>query len=770
MRWAGATLLVACLLCTPALAQPPLTVAVLEFDVPEHAKGYADLRKGLQSMLTTDLTHIPALRLVERARLGALEKELALQRSGQIDPATASKLGKLIGASHLLAGSLTLAGGKMRLDARLFGVEKGEVLLAAEVTGPEEDFWDLEKALIKKVVKALAVRPTSRQRAAMTRVHTADLAAFRSFSQGIALFDAQKYRQATEALKSAVARDAEFQLAQLTLATYERLIAELKAKAAGIEVARVEMERAEQQQSASELGQVIARLMEVAQSKGAAKRMRRLTALYLLAAAYWGAAIGPHWQAMIRSEDGFARRRLAARFCQAYYTAALPHFPEVPLLIDGDFVGHLPRALATFDADLAKATKRLRRGSKGGQKERIEALLRNLKGPDEDQRQCLELDYRSQVQQMARHYALGLKLLPKSKSAKEDSLNAKTRRNGRYGPPSYWWRGRFALRVARALRRVLEVGESTRLFAKVSEALEDPKALRRVAHEIASNKRIAGLLAEHPEAPHLREALLLSDDPGHAARGARGLVGPKLGQGWKHRLNAARKLPRREGVRFIDVGAHRVFMFSTSGYLSSGRRSDLRQTESLRYAAGRGGHGLKTNVLIVDGLRRDEVDLGFELRYGYPRDFEAAGDVLSVARGLDLRRRPVAGVLFGIRDLDRWAQREIRGRLQEGRAESRAYGVLVSGEKVALVRLTRKATRGGGQNRRPWRSEVLEAFPLEPSEGETLKVRVRVGAKKTTAQIGAQRLEFETPSERRGFYGVTFMGRGYVGLGDLKAR
>ncbi len=748
-----------------ASAADSLSVAVLEFDVPAQAKAYADLGKGLQSMLTTDLTNIPALRLVERARLSQVRAELKLNQTALVDPATAAKVGKLVGAGHLLAGSLTVVGGKMRLDVRLFSVARGEVLLAAEVTGPEEDFWELEKQLVKRVVAALPVKPTSRERAAMARVHTADLAAFRAFSQGISAFDAADYGRATKALRTALARDSEFRLAHLTLVEYERIIGELRAKASNIEAAQRDVKRAEHARGVTELDRVLGKLLALAATKGAGQRRRRLTALYLLAAGYWGIGdVGPHRRALARSEDRFARERLGARFCQAYYAEARPLFPKVPLFVDGAFVGHLPRTPKSFEADLAKATRRLEGGGMRG-RDRIEALLGNLKGPEAG-RACLEVDFRTEMRQLAEHYALGLKLLPRSKSAKEDSLTAAKPK--RYAPASYTWREKFGRRVAVALRRILEVGESTRMLAKLSARLREPDAIRRAAHEIAGNKAIAKVLAEHPEAPYLREMLLLVSDPAYyARRGAGGLTGAVPAQAWKVMINTERKLPAKE-LRFIDIGAHRVWLHSTAGYLSTGPRTDLRRADELRYAVSRGTFG-NTNVLLVDGVPRDDLEVSFEVRYRYPKDFTVAGDVASVAGGLDARRRPAVGVLFGVRDLSRWAQIDVRGKLYDGLAASRAYAVVVSAKSVALLEWSRKQTRGSGHRRR-WEGKTLQRFDLEAGRPRTLPVAVRVGAEETVATVGEQRFVFESPPDRGGFYGLTFLGRGYAGLGALKVQ
>src|SRR5262245_41804324 len=114
-----------------ARAQPraPLRVAVMDFTPAATASEFDALGAGLQSMITTDLGEVPSIVLVERARLKDIQAELHLASSGAVDKATAARIGSLAGASHLLVGSFTVVGGRMRLDARIFVVGSGEIVL-----------------------------------------------------------------------------------------------------------------------------------------------------------------------------------------------------------------------------------------------------------------------------------------------------------------------------------------------------------------------------------------------------------------------------------------------------------------------------------------------------------------------------------------------------------------------------------------------------------------------------------------------------------------
>lgn len=201
-----------------AMGQSPggksVRVAVMDF-VTATGSGpeWEALGVGLQSMIVTDLGELPAVQLVERARLKDLTAELKLQQSDAIDKLTASKLGALAGASHLLVGTVTVAGGKMRIDARLFAVQTGDIVLSEKAEGAQTAFFELEKTLVKKVVDTVGVRLNKKERAELGKPETTNLDAFTKFSQGLAYADQKRGPEAIAAMTAAVAADGSFALA-----------------------------------------------------------------------------------------------------------------------------------------------------------------------------------------------------------------------------------------------------------------------------------------------------------------------------------------------------------------------------------------------------------------------------------------------------------------------------------------------------------------------------------------------------------------------------
>jgi TolB-like protein len=135
---------------------PTPTVAVIYFDYQGKSEELAPLKKGLASMLISDLTGSDAYRVVERERLEDVLGELKLQASARIDQASAVKAGKLLGAHYLVLGSYFDVMKQLRVDARIVQVETGRVLQSVGATGQPEDFVGLEQKLAGELAKHLA--------------------------------------------------------------------------------------------------------------------------------------------------------------------------------------------------------------------------------------------------------------------------------------------------------------------------------------------------------------------------------------------------------------------------------------------------------------------------------------------------------------------------------------------------------------------------------------------------------------------------------------
>jgi curli biogenesis system outer membrane secretion channel CsgG len=136
-------------------------VAVLEFkNKADNQWWYHGGAEAAQDVFVTELVKSGKFRVVEREQLEALMQEKNLTLSGDLDPATAVRVGKILGVNYLLTGSVTEYGvtdtgahapGVRRLpgfsagkrnfvaamNARLIDTSTGEIVWADEGRGEE---------------------------------------------------------------------------------------------------------------------------------------------------------------------------------------------------------------------------------------------------------------------------------------------------------------------------------------------------------------------------------------------------------------------------------------------------------------------------------------------------------------------------------------------------------------------------------------------------------------------------------------------------------
>ena len=132
-----------------ALAQAKVRVAVMNFENNSTWTYWGDnLGRAAADELATQLVQSGKYIVVERAQLDAILQEQNLGASGAVTPATAAKVGKLLGVQLLLTGSITqfsiqrtsvamrgiggtYSNAESKVDARLVNTETGEVMVVA---------------------------------------------------------------------------------------------------------------------------------------------------------------------------------------------------------------------------------------------------------------------------------------------------------------------------------------------------------------------------------------------------------------------------------------------------------------------------------------------------------------------------------------------------------------------------------------------------------------------------------------------------------------
>ncbi len=221
----------------------PKTVAVTYYrnlGSPE----LAPLQKGLAALLIDDLSKVKDLKVVERDRMQALLDEMKLGESGLVDEKTVPKVGRLLGAGKVTAGTYVDQQGQegepqMKMASVVAESTTAAILSDRQTKGALGEFFDMEKALAFAHLKDLGYDEERLQSAGVfaeiEKPQTQSMKAIVAFSNGLDAKDRRNYAAAREGFEEALREDKDF-----TLAKKELLALPLLALTAGGIAAAVE--------------------------------------------------------------------------------------------------------------------------------------------------------------------------------------------------------------------------------------------------------------------------------------------------------------------------------------------------------------------------------------------------------------------------------------------------------------------------------------------------------------------------------------------------
>ena len=183
--------------------------------------------RAVAAMIMVDLAKVPALTLLERDKVELLAQELKLGASALVDPATAARPGRLLGAGTVVAGGVYNepgpsgpGSGRYRLNTAISDVARSRLVGQNEVEGKQADFFVLQKRIVHAILDTLDVpgRP-----AAVDHIHTRSWEAYVRFSRGLQMLAENRFAEARAAFLGALEVDPAFTMAEVAfLDTPER--------------------------------------------------------------------------------------------------------------------------------------------------------------------------------------------------------------------------------------------------------------------------------------------------------------------------------------------------------------------------------------------------------------------------------------------------------------------------------------------------------------------------------------------------------------------
>ncbi len=160
-RWLAGALFVPALAAAQADTRPVVVVFTFTNSSIGPAKGDFDgIATGIQDLLITDLASNTKIRLVDRSRISEILQEQSMVRGGQIDPQTAVKVGKILGAQYAITGGFMAdKSGAAVLTGRTIDIETTQIANPQKITGKADDVLGLIAQLSSKIGSDMSLAP-----------------------------------------------------------------------------------------------------------------------------------------------------------------------------------------------------------------------------------------------------------------------------------------------------------------------------------------------------------------------------------------------------------------------------------------------------------------------------------------------------------------------------------------------------------------------------------------------------------------------------------
>lgn len=177
-------------------------IAVLPFEnggsYGQDKENFEALQRGIPGMLISELSQNPGARVVERAEVQRLLDEQDLGENGRVDAGTAAKVGKLVGARYMIAGTFVDLYGRFRMDARIINVETSEIIKVVKSDGKRDDLFRLIQNLSDQLMKETKLPALPAQVGQAARQRTVPTEALTFYSRALLYQDRGDKAKAAE--------------------------------------------------------------------------------------------------------------------------------------------------------------------------------------------------------------------------------------------------------------------------------------------------------------------------------------------------------------------------------------------------------------------------------------------------------------------------------------------------------------------------------------------------------------------------------------------
>jgi TolB-like protein/Tfp pilus assembly protein PilF len=199
-----------------ANASSAKSIAVLPFESLGGDNSDLIFADGVQDEILTDLGKVAALKVISRT--STLPFRARAQRNLR-------EIGEVLGAGHLVEGTVQRAGRRVRLNVQLIDARSDSYVWTESYDRAISDTFALESELAEKIVAQLKAKLTPEEKAAIKEQSTSDQLARDLYTEAKSLISAPLFNlqgtqdlfEAAELLEKAVARDPHYFLAYCRL-------------------------------------------------------------------------------------------------------------------------------------------------------------------------------------------------------------------------------------------------------------------------------------------------------------------------------------------------------------------------------------------------------------------------------------------------------------------------------------------------------------------------------------------------------------------------
>src|SRR5216110_65466 len=190
------------------------SIAVLPFESLSDEKENAYFADGIQDDVLTNLSKIGDLKVISRTSVMSYRGQTPNVR----------EIGRALGVSNILEGSVRRSGNKVRVNVQLIDANTDEHIWANDYDRDVTDVFAIQSDLAQKIAEALQAKLSPGERSQMTRKPTENGEAYLAFVQArdlsCAFEDLEKLKQGEQLFERAIELDPNFALA---VARYSQL-------------------------------------------------------------------------------------------------------------------------------------------------------------------------------------------------------------------------------------------------------------------------------------------------------------------------------------------------------------------------------------------------------------------------------------------------------------------------------------------------------------------------------------------------------------------